>query len=226
MDHATASTYGLPRAVLRDDESVFGQISKSENLTHTIRDSILWSMAAAAVFGATLGAYGHSAAQILSSAIKVPLLLVGSAALCFPTFHVLQVLRAPKALSLKQSVALHTTSLSAIALIWAAFSLPLFFLVGTTQHYTLAQFLALAVGGAGGVVGLVRLLAGYRKLCHQENEKPRTKVLLLYFAIHSLVGAQLAWVLRPFIGSPTLGFQLFRDLEGNIFGHMLNMIGG
>lgn len=226
MSDAATKTWGVPQEVLRDEGSVFDQIRGGGDLRRTIRDSLVWSMIAAAIFGATLGAYGQSAAPIVSSALKVPLLLVGSAALCFPTFHVLQVLRAPKALSLWQSAALQTTSLSATAVIWAAFSVPLFFLVGTTQHYTLAQFLALAVGAAGGVVGLSRLLAGCRKLCGDDQGRAGAKSLLLYFAIHSLVGAQLAWVLRPFIGSPSLGFQLFRDLDGNIFGHILTMLGG
>jgi hypothetical protein len=136
------------------------------------------------------------------------------------------VLRAPRALSLAQSVALQATALSATAVVWAAFSLPLFFLAGTTQHYALAQFLALGVGAAGGFVGLARLHVGYRKLCDPEKKRGIANALLLYFVIQSVVGAQLAWVLRPFIGSPSLGFQLFRDLDGNIFAHIVSMLGG
>ena len=224
MENATAALR-FPEAVLRDETSVIEQISGGRDLGRTTRQALVWGAAAAALFGVTLGTYDQSWIQVLSSAVKLPLLLFGSAALCFPTFHAVQVLRAPKALSLAQSVALQATALSSTALVWASFSLPLFFLIGTTRHYKLAQFLALGVGAAGGFVGLARLRAGYRRLCDPEQKRGSARALLLYFLIHAVVGAQLAWVLRPFIGSPTLGFELFRNLDGNIFKHILGMMG-
>ena len=224
MENATAALR-FPEAVLRDETSVIEQISGGRDLGRTTRQALVWGAAAAALFGVTLGTYDQSWIQGLSSAVKLPLLVFGSAALCFPTFHAVQVLRAPKALSLAQSVALQATALSSTALVWASFSLPLFFLIGTTRHYKLAQFLALGVGAAGGFVGLARLRAGYRRLCDPEQKRGSARALLLYFLIHAVVGAQLAWVLRPFIGSPTLGFELFRNLDGNIFKHILGMMG-
>ena len=32
-----------------------------------------------------------------------------------------------------------------------------------------------------------------------------------------LVGAQMSWVLRPFIGNPTLPFEWFRERKGKFF---------
>ncbi len=224
MDNSIA-TLRFPEAALRDEASVIEQIASERDLSRTTRQALLWGAAAAALFGVTLGTYDPSWIQVLSSAVQLPLLLFGSAALCFPTFHAVQVLRAPKALSLAQSLALQATALSSTAMVWAAFSLPLFFLIGTTRHYKLAQVLALAVGAAGGFVGLARLRAGYRRLCDPEHKRGSARALLLYFMIHAVVGAQLAWVLRPFIGSPTLDFELFRDLDGNIFKHILGMMG-
>ena len=224
MENATA-TLQFAEAVLRDETSAITQIGEGRDLGRTTRQALFWGAIAAAVFGVTLGAYDQSFLQVATSALKLPLLLFGSAALCFPTFHAMQVLRAPKALSLAQSVALQATALSSTAVVWASFSLPLFFLIGTTRHYKLAQFLAIGVGAAGGFVGLARLRAGYRRLCDPEQKRGTAKALLLYFLIHAVVGAQLAWVLRPFIGSPTLGFELFRDLDGNIFKHILGMVG-
>ncbi|MEO7795761.1 MAG: hypothetical protein ABIV06_13410 [Thermoanaerobaculia bacterium] len=210
---------------MRDETSVIAQIGKERDLGRTTRQAFYWGAAAAALFGVTLGTYDQSWIQLATSAVKLPLLLFGSAALCFPTFHAVQVLRAPKALSLAQSVALQATALSSTAVVWASFSLPLLFLIGTTRNYKLAQALALAVGAAGGFVGLARLRAGYRKLCDPDQQRGSTRALLLYFVIHAVVGAQLAWVLRPFIGSPTLSFELFRNLDGNIFNHILGMLG-
>jgi hypothetical protein len=225
VDNATAALR-YPEAVLRNETTVIEGIGSQRDLGRTTRQALFWGAAAAALFGVTLGAYGQSWIQIVSSAVKLPLLLFGSAAICFPTFHAMQVLRAPRELSLAQSLALQATALSSTAMVWASFSLPLFFLIGTTRHYRFAQFLALGVGAAGGFIGLARLLAGYRRLCNPQQQRGSASALLLYFLIHAVVGAQLAWVLRPFVGSPTLRFELFRKLDGNIFGHILGMFGG
>jgi hypothetical protein len=42
-------------------------------------------------------------------------------------------------------------------------------------------------------------------------------VFLCWMAIFGLVGAQMAWVLRPFVGDPSRPFQWFRVRESNFF---------
>ncbi|MHC4229105.1 MAG: hypothetical protein ACYSW0_16890 [Planctomycetota bacterium] len=42
-------------------------------------------------------------------------------------------------------------------------------------------------------------------------------VFRVWTAVFALVGAQMSWVLRPFIGSPTLPFEWFRERESNFF---------
>jgi hypothetical protein len=35
--------------------------------------------------------------------------------------------------------------------------------------------------------------------------------------MYAVVGAQMGWILRPFIGSPDLPFELFRERQSNFF---------
>jgi hypothetical protein len=42
-------------------------------------------------------------------------------------------------------------------------------------------------------------------------------VFKIWVLIYALVGAQMGWILRPFIGSPDLPFQWFRPRSGNFF---------
>jgi hypothetical protein len=42
-------------------------------------------------------------------------------------------------------------------------------------------------------------------------------VLQVWVLIYGAVGAQMGWILRPFIGSPDLSFTLFRHRESNFF---------
>jgi hypothetical protein len=56
-----------------------------------------------------------------------------------------------------------------------------------------------------------------------ETEAPTTRssaaqtVLYVWLAVFALVGAQMSWVLRPFIGSPTEEFTWFRPREASFF---------
>ncbi|MDH3523858.1 MAG: hypothetical protein OES32_09755 [Acidobacteriota bacterium] len=210
---------------LCSEKELLAQLREAPNQPAALRHSLLAALVGAAVFGVALGSYGMSAAQMVVSAVKVPLLLLGTGALCFPAFYVFQAVKASEPMSFVQSAALQATALSTTAMIWAALSLPLFFLVSTTGHYTLTQFLALAVGAIGGVVGWHRLTNGYLRLSGGESGHRLRLPLFLYLLVFGCVGSQLAWVLRPFIGSPSLGFELFRNLEGNIFAHVLRMLG-
>jgi hypothetical protein len=158
------------------------------------------------------------------SAVKVPLLLLGTAFLSFPTYFVLQMLRGSKPLTLDAAVAVQLSSLSATAVLWGSFAPPLLFLVGSTHHYRLAQFFSLAIGAVGGLVGIGRFLRLHRELV--EPDRILRGHLLLYFALFSVVGGQLAWVLRPFIGDPGLPFRLVRTLGGDMFTHILRLLFG
>ena len=50
------------------------------------------------------------------------------------------------------------------------------------------------------------------------------KVFACWIIVFSLVGAQMGWVLRPFIGSPDMPFQWFRPRNSNFFEAVGNTI--
>ena len=43
------------------------------------------------------------------------------------------------------------------------------------------------------------------------------RVFRVWIVIYAIVGAQMAWILRPFIGTPSLEFALFRPRSSNFF---------
>lgn len=55
-------------------------------------------------------------------------------------------------------------------------------------------------------------------------------IFRIWILIYGLVGAQMGWLLRPFIGSPNLDFAWFRPREGNFFlavvGQLENLLSG
>ena len=50
-------------------------------------------------------------------------------------------------------------------------------------------------------------------------------VFRIWVIVFALVGAQMGWVLRPFIGNPNLEFTWFRGRESNFFQAILQTLG-
>jgi hypothetical protein len=58
------------------------------------------------------------------------------------------------------------------------------------------------------------------------GERPASMTLLyVWILLFGFVGTQLAWTLRPFVGSPGEPFQLFREIDGNFYVDIVRTIG-
>jgi hypothetical protein len=51
------------------------------------------------------------------------------------------------------------------------------------------------------------------------------RIFTVWILMYAVVGAQMSWILRPFIGSPHLEFEWFRVRESNFFESLLRSIG-
>lgn len=49
-------------------------------------------------------------------------------------------------------------------------------------------------------------------------------IFRVWVLIYAVVGAQMGWILRPFIGAPGTAFELFRPREGNFFSAVIGVI--
>ncbi|TWG22069.1 hypothetical protein FHX75_12589 [Micromonospora palomenae] len=60
----------------------------------------------------------------------------------------------------------------------------------------------------------------------ESEQRPASMTLLyVWILLFGFVGTQLAWTLRPFVGSPGEDFALFRSIEGNFYAEILRTIG-
>lgn len=69
----------------------------------------------------------------------------------------------------------------------------------------------------------MRAMAANRAASEREQAISRRRttadlILLIWIGIYALVGSQMGWVLRPFIGSPDAPFTWFRERDGSFFG--------
>lgn len=184
---------------------------------HEPHSTCAWIVAAgAALHGFALGATSGHVLLAVWSAVKVPLLLLLSSTITLPSFYVLHAV-----LGLRDDLRAACQGLwgaqAALALALGALA-PLvgFLALSITDPYllTLADgaLFALAVG-----VGQVVLRRHYRPLLARD---PRHRVTLTCWAVlYVFFAIQLAWVLRPFLGTPGYPVEFLRAtaLEQNAY---------
>lgn len=185
-------------------------------------------------YGAAMG-WWRSPEQALFVAIKFPLIILlttlGNA--------LLNAMLAPLLglnLTLRQSLAAVLMSFTISAAILGAFSPLVAFIVWNAPPLTtdaahspaygfikLTHVLVIAFAGIAGNVRLLRLLTSLAGGDH----KIAGRVLFGWLAVNLFLGSQLSWILRPFIGAPSLPVQFLRTdiaLQGNFYENIFHTV--
>jgi hypothetical protein len=180
----------------------------------------------AGLFGAAVGSW-RAPLQSLYTALKLPLILL----LTSLGNGLLNAMLAPLLganLSLRQSLLALLMSFTIAAAILGAFSPLLYFLIWNTpplaagastnaSAHSLVLLCETGIIAFAGIAANVRLLQLLRELSGSAGAA--RKVLFAWLAGNLLLGSQLAWNLRPFVGSPGLPVQFLRDdpFHGNFY---------
>ncbi len=211
--------------ILRNRYHFFDEIREGIGLPEKMRAMLVSSIAFLALYGAVMGST-HSLWQALSSAVKLPILFLATLIVCSPTLYFFNVLFGSKQ-SLTQNIALILTAITVTAVLLLSFApITLFFLL-TTSQYQFFKLLNVAIFTIAGGMGVVFLSQGMQVIAAsgKEGAQARRWVLRLWILVYGFVGSQMAWTLRPFIGAPSMKFELFRQLGGNFYANVLVSIG-
>jgi len=183
-------------------------------------------LAGTAMFGAAVGSW-RDPVQGIYTAIKFPLIVL----LTTLGNGLLNGMLAPLLgtnISFRQSLVAILMSFTIAALVLGACSPLICFIIWNTpvlsaktaSSATTHSFILLTVVtviALAGIAANVRLLQLLRQLNGSRSNARRT--LFAWLAGNLLLGSQVSWILRPFIGSPSLPIQFLRDdpLRGNFF---------
>jgi len=209
---------GLDRLVRSEDEAAATDPMEPRRLVTAI--ALL-----GAAYGVCMGLYAalrgtdRTIWQIPASAAKVPALFLLTLLVTFPSLYVLAAL-ARSSLRFRQTLHLLLRALAVSLLLLASFGPITAFFTLSTKSYpfiVLLNVLMLSVSGAAGIVFLRRMVNGLFSGESWRDTARSDRILKIWIYIYAVVGAQMAWILRPFIGSPGLPFALFRDRESNFF---------
>jgi hypothetical protein len=211
--------------ILRNRYHFFVEIRDGIGLQEKMRAMLISSIAFLALYGAVMGST-HSLWQALSSAIKLPILFLATLIVCSPTLYFFNVLFGSSQ-SITQNIILILTAITVTAVLLLSFApITMFFLL-TTSQYQFFKLLNVTIFAISGSMGVAFLSQGMRVVSAsgQGGDRARRMVLRLWVLVYAFVGSQMAWTLRPFIGAPSIKFELFRQLGGNFYANIFASIG-
>jgi hypothetical protein len=212
-------------SILRDRQAFFNEIRQGQGLKEKMRAMLISSIVFLALYGAVMGST-HSLWQALSSAFKLPLLFLATLIVCSPTLYFFNLIFGSKQ-SLSQNIALMLTAITVTAVVLLSFAPIVMFFLLTSSNYQFFKLLNVGVCTIAGVIGVLFLAQGMRLVSASgaEGARARRMVIRLWILVYAFVGSQAAWTLRPFIGAPTISFELFRQLGGNFYTNIFATLG-
>ena len=206
--------------ILRAPGAVAGQCEAERDLDAVARTALLTLLASATTFGASVGAW-RGGRQILFAALKMPLGIVGTFVLAAPAFYALSAVFG-RTWPLRSVLALMLAAGARFALVLLATTPPLWLTINFGAPYEAIQLAATAAYGLAGLAGLELLLRGI-------GAGPSGRAAIaLFVGVFLLIGAQSAWVLRPYLGAPGPNAPppFTRAREGGLVGQLTQALRG
>jgi hypothetical protein len=201
--------------------------SREETLRPLIRFLFITTLVASAIYGAVMGAtnflQGSSMevwgkiAMLFVTAFKVPLLFLLTLGIVLPPIYVSNAFVGAR-LTFRQVFALLLASLAITATLLASMGTVAFFFALTSGSYHFIKLLHVSIFVYAGLGGLYFLVIYIQKV--ESASTARTtpvNMLVVWLVLFAFVGTQLAWWLRPFVGSPNEPFRLMREKQGNFY---------
>ncbi len=199
--------------------------------------------AAMGLFSALLTDGSAGWAQIGASAVKVPLLFLSTLTVTFPSLYVVSALARSRLGAIDTLKLLLVAIAVNMALLASLAPVTVFFTL-SSDSYPFMILLNVSLFAISGFVGLGFLLralgpiigtpppaladtAGSSdrkkvstspKFSSSQQASSSHTVFRVWALIYGVVGSQMGWILRPFIGDPALPFSWFRDRESNVLG--------
>ncbi|MCL4487733.1 MAG: actin-binding WH2 domain-containing protein [Chloroflexi bacterium] len=219
------SSLTIVESILRNRQAFFNEIRQGQELQAKMRAMFISSVVFLALYGAVLGST-HSLWQALSSGFKLPLLFLATLIICAPTLYFFNLIFGSNQ-SLSQNVALMLTAITVTAVVLLSFAPIVLFFLLTSSNYQFFKLLNVGVFTVAGIIGVLFLVQGMRTVSASgtAGANARLMVVRLWIVVYAFVGSQVAWTLRPFIGAPSMKFELFRQLGGNFYTNIFASLG-
>ena len=221
------ASFNVLMQLLRDRSSFLTEIENNKYIDKKIISLLICSSLFLALYGAIIGST-HGGLQIISSAFKLPALYLLTLLICLPTLYFMDVVLGSKQ-TFSQYVALLLASVAMMSVMLFGFAPVTLFFRLSIDDYWFFLLLNIIILGFTGVVGIGFFYKAMMSLIEKEQlgkaSKNRYRLITYWLFLYGLVGSQLGWTLRPFVGTPNQPFSLFREIESNFYIQAIKIIG-
>jgi hypothetical protein len=164
-----------------------------------------------------MGSY-NGALQSLVTGIKIPCLILLSLIICFPALYVVQSMIG-STMNIWQMGNIIFAGFFVFSTIALSFAPIVIFFMITSDSYSFLKLLHVSIFTFSGIFAVKTIINGLKYSCETKNIYPKLgmNIFKIWVFIFAFVSSQLAWNLRPFVGSRDMSFELFRKHEGNFY---------
>ncbi len=169
------------------------------------------------IYGIVMGSY-NGFLQSMVTGLKIPCLIFLSLLICFPALFVIQYMIG-STMTIWQMANIILSGFVVFSTIALSFAPIVVFFMITSENYAFLKLLHVAIFIFSGVFTIRTIIRGLSYSCEKKNIYPKLgmSIFKIWIFIFAFVSSQLAWNLRPFVGSRDLPFELFRVRESNFY---------
>lgn len=212
--------------MLHNPEKIVESIRRDEDLMPLCQTLLFAAFIMSVIYGAVMGAtnllqgsempFFGKLLMIAISAIKVPLLFLLTLVIVLPPVYVSNAFVGAQ-FSFRQMLACLLATVAITTTVLASMASVAFFFALTSKSYNFIKLLHVLFFVYAGVMGLGYLDRTVSQIAEYGGRRTPRRILLVWILLYMFVGTQLAWVLRPFVGSPDLELTIFRPRTGNFY---------
>lgn len=207
----TAGAFGVIDQLLRDRAAIVTRIAEGRDLAAIVRAMVATIAVAMTIVGAALGLH-RGGVQIGYAAIKLPLVLLGTAALSAPALTAIGAALGRRA-RLAEDLALVVTALAFGALLLASCAPLILAAEAFEVPYHKLILVVVALFACAGLASLRVVVGALAK----ERAPGAAAAIAGLCVVFALVGGQLAWALRPYLVRPrTPEVPFLRPVEDSL----------
>jgi hypothetical protein len=210
--------------VFQHSDEYFEILSDSEFSRKYVIKQVLFILLFSFVYGIVMGSY-NGLLQSMVTGIKIPCLIFLSLLICFPALYVIQYMIG-STMTIYQMTNIILSGFIVFSTIALSFAPIVIFFMITSDNYAFLKLLHVAIFTFSGIFAVKTIINGLSFSCEKKNIYPKLgmKIFKIWVVILAFVSSQLAWNLRPFVGSRDLPFELFRAREGNFYVAVINSV--
>ncbi len=203
--------------VFQHSDEYFELLSDPVNSRKYVLKQLLVIFIFSVLYGIVMGSY-NGVLQSLVTGIKVPCLILLSLLICFPALYVIQYMIG-STMTVYQMANIIFSGFIVFTTINLSFAPIVIFFMVTSTNYSFLKLVHVAIFTFSGIFTIKTIINGLKYSCEKKNIYPKLGMTIfkIWVVIFAFVGSQLAWNLRPFVGSRDLPFELFRARESNFY---------